>query len=803
MIPGRFHAHLHWALAFLILGSCSNPEVRGNDLLEVPDAADHADSPPVDLRGTELVPKDLVEVNSLADTSEADTEGSTGPVDQDGDGLTDGEEFVLGTDPQNPDSDHDGYGDGEEVSLGTDPLDPSSALAWHPEWQEFPRLVFGPQEVSGLRAKAQDPGPRGAAMLGRAQAWAEAEPGPPKSDSYDPYHEAGRARIAMAAAFCALIFEEVAYADKAAAIAVGLNPNIDEVGFGSPFFSKTSIHAGEAIAYYAKMFDWLKASGLLDEETLGAVQGAVVELVARFEQEATTGPMAALLSLAQNNHNVKAYGAIGLAGMVFFDEPQAARWVSRGVTEVRYYFLDFQTTADGGYAEGPNYLNYCLGEGLSLLWAYHRFADGEESYLRHFYDTREVQEGLFEWVPDPLLEPLLEKLFLWPLKIMLPGGLAPNIDDANLSAVSGGYLAALFNAPIFLWHWELPQVGRSSGSGIDLAADIFSLLDEEMVASPPAFEPDLLLEEAGNCVLRSGFGDNDDYALLLGEHGKIRQHGQGHEHPDASQLILHARGEYLLIDSGYISWEEKDAVAHVQNHNLILVDGSGPPDSEYVGIGSDAYVAGLHVDSDGYKGCRSETSYAEASFRRDLLVTPHDVVIVLDRVEAPEGQGLQILWHGNGGGTSGGDFLQNPRGGAWSRPGASLVATVSAGPLGVNCDSVTQVHAFSHGVPLEHSALRCNAEAQQGGFLTLLQVGAGGAEMPGFAQEMEVLGGSGMALLAEIEGGSLSATWTPGAGAPASIEHPVCGPIDVSSGFSVIFLDSECKVVESFGIAVE
>ena len=70
-------------------------------------------------------------------------------------------------------------------------------------------------------------------------------------------------------------------------------------------------------------------------------------------------------------------------------------------------------------------------------------------------------------------------------------------------------------------------------------------------------------------------------------------------------------------------------------------------------------------------------------------------------------------------------------------------------------------------------------------------------------QEMEVLGGSGMALLAEIEGGSLSATWTPGAGAPASIEHPVCGPIDVSSGFSVIFLDSECKVVESFGIAVE
>lgn len=42
--------------------------------------------------------------------------------DSDGDGLTDNEESVLGTDPQNPDTDGDGLGDGEEVALGTDPL---------------------------------------------------------------------------------------------------------------------------------------------------------------------------------------------------------------------------------------------------------------------------------------------------------------------------------------------------------------------------------------------------------------------------------------------------------------------------------------------------------------------------------------------------------------------------------------------------------------------------------------------------------------------------------------------------------
>ena len=54
-----------------------------------------------------------------------------GTPDSDGDGLTDAEEAVLGTDPNDPDTDDDGLEDGEEVDLaaGTgcpDPLDPDS-----------------------------------------------------------------------------------------------------------------------------------------------------------------------------------------------------------------------------------------------------------------------------------------------------------------------------------------------------------------------------------------------------------------------------------------------------------------------------------------------------------------------------------------------------------------------------------------------------------------------------------------------------------------------------------------------------
>jgi hypothetical protein len=44
-------------------------------------------------------------------------------VDSDGDGLSDSDEDVRGTDPTNPDTDRDGVSDGDEVARGDDPLD--------------------------------------------------------------------------------------------------------------------------------------------------------------------------------------------------------------------------------------------------------------------------------------------------------------------------------------------------------------------------------------------------------------------------------------------------------------------------------------------------------------------------------------------------------------------------------------------------------------------------------------------------------------------------------------------------------
>ncbi|WP_434299375.1 adventurous gliding motility protein AgmC [Corallococcus exiguus] len=55
------------------------------------------------------------------------TVNTAGTVDSDNDGLTDEEEILVGTDPNNPDTDGDGIPDGIEVKVGgTDPLDSDS-----------------------------------------------------------------------------------------------------------------------------------------------------------------------------------------------------------------------------------------------------------------------------------------------------------------------------------------------------------------------------------------------------------------------------------------------------------------------------------------------------------------------------------------------------------------------------------------------------------------------------------------------------------------------------------------------------
>ncbi|MEQ9561772.1 MAG: LamG-like jellyroll fold domain-containing protein, partial [Woeseiaceae bacterium] len=77
------------------------------------------------------IPDDVDNCPTVSNSSQFDVDqdgvgdACDSSIDSDNDGLTDDQELLLGTDPNNPDSDGDGYSDGDEVSAGTDPLDSS------------------------------------------------------------------------------------------------------------------------------------------------------------------------------------------------------------------------------------------------------------------------------------------------------------------------------------------------------------------------------------------------------------------------------------------------------------------------------------------------------------------------------------------------------------------------------------------------------------------------------------------------------------------------------------------------------
>ena len=66
--------------------------------------------------------------DGLDDGEEVDLGTDPAVSDTDGDGISDSDEATYGTDPLAPDTDLDGVGDGDEVAEGTDPL--ASASPW-------------------------------------------------------------------------------------------------------------------------------------------------------------------------------------------------------------------------------------------------------------------------------------------------------------------------------------------------------------------------------------------------------------------------------------------------------------------------------------------------------------------------------------------------------------------------------------------------------------------------------------------------------------------------------------------------
>jgi gliding motility-associated-like protein len=115
----------HWEYTIGPMGSVITEDTNFINITGVENiiAVFVADNPNADTDGDGIT-NGNENLNGSDPLDPCDPNPNAGPCDQDSDGLTNSEETSAGTNPTNPDTDGDGINDGTEISGGSDPLNP-------------------------------------------------------------------------------------------------------------------------------------------------------------------------------------------------------------------------------------------------------------------------------------------------------------------------------------------------------------------------------------------------------------------------------------------------------------------------------------------------------------------------------------------------------------------------------------------------------------------------------------------------------------------------------------------------------
>jgi hypothetical protein len=560
------------------------------------------------------------------------------------------------------------------------------------------------------------------------------------------------------------------------------------------------ISSSEELIQYATAFDTMLGAGwdFGEDEPLIADRIAALagELYENYEDPDTAGGFS---RLHQNNHRSKTGAAVATAAVALAEytaaagtDPNQVRepaiWIEFGLEQIDLVMRHALGTTDGAYGEGPFYFRYASENLIPFLRAWDRLLGGASFLARSVL------------VPSLWSHPLGEQSRRWVLDMTLPDGSLAPIDDGNpgRSYYFGAQPPESPLAPAFAWRWANAPARYETDGNVDLGADSIVLHDDAIAAAPPEGSPTAFYFDGGNAIFRSDWSPTATVAMVSGERDVASEFGrdrdglgvapQSHEHAEPGAFLLHAHGEMLALDPGYLSFTERPLVAKPEHHSMILVDGQGPVDYLFASLAWLNDLAGPPpidgqatlsdaVDGDFLDAVRVTTSYGPAAraaaIERRFLFADDAYLAIADHVvrpSAPQDPPTAWTWlvHGNGGETSGGTFAPLASGGRWTRGAARLDAAISidAGPPIV--ESGPSNHEGPNRTLLQHTVLRAYASGAERRSALLLYPTASDAPAPTIGD----LGASGSAglTLTDADRHVLFAHRAPGPGAIETAE---------------------------------
>lgn len=466
-------------------------------------------------------------------------------------------------------------------------------------------------------------------------------------------------------------------------------------------------------------WDLLKGAGVSDS-LLAPGKALLMEYAGNLYEQASFDLFGlGFLSLHVDNHALRTCGALGLTAVVLADENdsnsdrQPRKWLDLALFNIDNVFwrsgaAQSEPGTIGGYSEGPHYLRFGSKHVLPFFHALGNFIPNDTTMTVNYNGgTRTVQH--------PWHDPNYDLLFEWVLRIGMPDGRNPALEDAFVA--TAWEELAIWEKPelspkVAYSRWAHVQPGSLwkmlHHSTDDVVADYLSSMTPDNPVGYDLLQP---LAESGNLVYRNGWDSTSTYMHFTAKNGRARTAAQGHNQGDASSFILFSHGELLAIDPGYLKWDRRDEVGDADNHNMILVDGTGPATGTTASAnGADAFIENS-IDLEGMKYAEVRTAYAGADIVRKCLMVRGKHFLLADDARSNGNHDYTFQLHGYGlenGDSLTGYFTDMSGSGQalYQKGGVELIATLTADGGVDSYSKLDQGHEWKYDSLQYHTTFR-------------------------------------------------------------------------------------------------
>lgn len=604
------------------------------------------------------------------------------------------------------------------------PTPQSPPIHWFESISGHPRLMADEETLIEARSRISDP--NYTTFYNRLQGVCSRSYQTVDPEKFDGPNGYSNGNIAKACATLYWLENDPSYLDKTKEILLntfnGFNPDLLDA-------NSELVHGGSSIIGQCEAYDLLLGADVLTSTEQETITAKLSQQVSDYYQFFVVQYPVHLRNHCDSLNLISA-AVIGIGALLFPEHPDAFDWMTYSIANFDFFF-NFLSNDEGGWGEGYYQVYYYAMHYIPFLLAYSYNSGGENTVIESACSHVPIVDictdtGAYTIVKDFWNLRKLQKHWDMVVYLRLPDGSRPPLEDSFFHGWWGGIIGSMTNNPVQIWDYQTvynSNFQELSSHNFDLTPETIVHYDASITPQEPEGGPSYYFPQSGNAVMRSGWAEDDLYLLFIAENGLMRN--WSHEQVDDLSFQIYAHGEYLAIDSGYINWRERSDVAFAENHNVILIDGKGPPNP--VLIPPPVYYETFNAymseweSNNNFDFVSGYGEYENTEVHRSIIFPHKEYFIVEDKMLADANHTYTWLLHGNGGGDTDGTFALTADGGIWTRPsGVQLQVWMESSSGGtITFSEQTNIHGNVYDQRDQHSVLSAEISGQS---LTLLSV---------------------------------------------------------------------------------